>query len=46
MTETTADRILKALQPLGLKRESEDKYRSNSPLRPGSNSMGFTLTCR
>lgn len=40
---STADRVLAALQPYGLKQEGQDKYRSNSPLRPGSNSRGFTL---
>jgi hypothetical protein len=40
---TTADEILAKLQPYDLKREGEGKYRSNSPLRPGSNSHPFTL---
>jgi hypothetical protein len=40
----TAGRVLAALKPYGLRDEGSGKYRSNSPLRPGSNSHGFTLT--
>lgn len=41
--ETTADRVLQALQAYDLKEESPGDYRLNSPFRPGSNSHGFTL---
>lgn len=41
--QTTADQVLAALLPYGLKQESSGRYRCNSPLRPGSNSLGFTL---
>ena len=43
---TTAQRLLTYLESrpdLQLKQESEGQYRLNSPLRPGSNSRGFTL---
>lgn len=40
---TTADRVLERLHSYGLKREANGQYRSNSPLRPGSNSHAFTL---
>lgn len=40
---TTADRVLAALQSFDCKPTGANKYRSNSPLRPGSNSHGFTL---
>ncbi len=40
----TAQKVLAALETYDLKPEGDGKYRSNSPLRPGSNSRGFTLT--
>lgn len=40
----TADRVIQALQPYKLKEEGKNRYRCNSPLRPGSNSHAFTLT--
>lgn len=40
---TTGEKILSALQGYDLK-EHNGQYRANSPLRPGSNSHGFTLT--
>lgn len=43
MTETTADRVLAALQPYELRPEGKNEYRLNSPLRPGSNSHAFKL---
>jgi replicative DNA helicase len=43
MTETTADRVLAALQPYELRKEGQNEYRLNSPLRPGSNSHAFKL---
>jgi hypothetical protein len=41
---STAQRVLSALERYDLKPEGKDKYRCNSPLRPGSNSKAFTLT--
>lgn len=41
--ETTADRVLAALHPYNLRKEGDNAYRLNSPLRPGSNSHAFTL---
>lgn len=43
MYSGTAGRVLSTLQSYDLKQEAEGKYRSNSPLRPGSNSHGFCL---
>jgi len=40
---TTADRVIQALEPHGLKQEGTDKYRCNSPFRPNSDSMTFVL---
>jgi hypothetical protein len=41
----TAGRVLAALKAYDLKAEQQaGSYRSNSPLRPGSNSHGFSLT--
>lgn len=40
---TTAEKVLSALQAFDLKPEGQGEYRLNSPLRPGSNSHGFTL---
>lgn len=40
---STADTILNALATYGLKKEHSGEYRCNSPLRPDSDSMGFTL---
>jgi replicative DNA helicase len=39
----TAQRILDHLKNFDLKDEGRGQYRSNSPLRPGSNSHAFTL---
>ena len=44
MAEGTASKVLNALASHDLKREGPNRYRSNSPFRPGSNSHGFTLT--
>jgi replicative DNA helicase len=41
---TTGDKIISALESFALRREKSGQYRANSPLRPGSNSHGFTLT--
>lgn len=41
---STADKTLQALQAYSLKKEGQNRYRCNSPLRPGSDSHGFTLT--
>lgn len=44
---TTAQNILRYLEgrpELQIKHEKQGQYRLNSPLRPGSNSHGFTLT--
>jgi DNA-binding PadR family transcriptional regulator len=41
--ETTAAKVLLALQAYDLKQQSGTEYRLNSPLRAGSNSHGFTL---
>lgn len=40
---TTADKVLAALESFGLKSEGSGNYRCNSPLRPGANSMSFTV---
>ncbi len=40
---TTADQVLAYLESFGLKKEGPGKYRSNSPLRPGSDSHSFAL---
>lgn len=40
----TAGAVLQALQAYDVKSEGAGKYRSNSPLRVGSNSHAFTLT--
>jgi hypothetical protein len=39
----TAEKVLHALIPYKLKRERTGHYRSNSPFRPQSDSMGFVL---
>lgn len=44
MFSGTAAKVLDALQAYQIKEETPGHYRSNSPLRPGSNSHGFTLT--
>jgi len=44
MPAGTAAKVLQALQNFDLKQDGDGQYRSNSPLRPGSNSHGFTLT--
>lgn len=41
---STADKVLAALAPYDLKHVGGTQYRSNSPLRPGSNSHAFTIT--
>jgi hypothetical protein len=41
---TTADKVLKALEPFDVKLVGPNQYRSNSPLRLGSNSHAFALT--
>lgn len=41
---TTAEKVLAALEAYGLKKEGQNRYRCNSPLRPGSNSHAFTVT--
>ena len=38
------DAILSALQPYSLKPAGRNKFRCNSPLRPGSNSHAFAVT--
>lgn len=43
---TTAERILDHLKGYDLRSEGEGKYRSNSPLRPGSNGHSFTVMIR
>lgn len=40
---TTGEKLIQALQPYSIKQERGGRYRLNSPLRPGSNSHGFTL---
>lgn len=42
MTASTAERVLDALQPYAL-RGRNNRYRCNSPLRPGSDSQSFRL---
>lgn len=41
--DSTAAKVLRRLEPYDLKEIAQDDYRSNSPLREGSNSHGFTL---
>ena len=41
---STADLVLQALEPHGLKPDGAGKYRSNRPWSPGSDSKGLTLT--
>lgn len=41
---TTGQRVLDYLKAYDLQDSGGDQYRANSPLRPGSNSHGFTLT--
>lgn len=41
---STSQKVLEALAAYDLKSDGDGKYRANSPLRPGSNSRGFTLT--
>ncbi len=41
---STAEKLLQALQAHNLKRQPDGSYRCNSPLRPGADSMSFTLT--
>lgn len=41
--QTTGDKVLELLKGFDLKTQSNGQYRSNSPLRPGSNSHGFLL---
>jgi len=40
----TAALVLQALAPYHLRKDGVSSWRMNSPLRPGSNSEGFTLT--
>lgn len=40
---STSEQVLAALAAYDLKQETENRYRLNSPLRPGSNSQGFML---
>ncbi len=40
---STADNVINALQPYNLRQEGQGKYRCNSPLRPGADSLTFTL---
>ncbi len=40
---STAENVIAALQPFNLREEGHGKYRCNSPFRPGSDSMTFTL---
>lgn len=44
MYSGTAAKVLDALRAHDVKEDGQGRYRSNSPLRPGSNSHGFTLT--
>ncbi|MBX0328577.1 hypothetical protein K2Z83_12905 [Oscillochloris sp. ZM17-4] len=44
MTASTADLVLSALAAYDLKQTDVNRYVSNSPLRPGSNSQAFSLT--
>lgn len=41
--QSTADRVLQAMQPYKIKEVKKNQYSSNSPLRAGSNSMAFSL---
>lgn len=41
---TTADAVVSKLQGYEARKEGADKWRANSPLRPGANSHSFTLT--
>lgn len=43
MTLSTADKVLEALRSYGLKRDGDNQWRCNSPLRAGSNSHGFRV---
>lgn len=43
MAQTTGDKVLAHLTNYRLKSEGQGSYRSLSPLRPGSDSMSFTL---
>lgn len=40
---TTGELILNALEPYDLKPSGQHEWRCNSPLRPGSNSLGFCV---
>ncbi|MCL4880488.1 MAG: AAA family ATPase [Anaerolineae bacterium] len=40
---STAEKVLAALQPYNLKPGGQNKYRCNSPFRPGSDSMSFSV---
>jgi len=40
---TTGEAIIQALQAYKVKQQRSGDYRCNSPLRPGSNSLAFTL---
>lgn len=41
---STATKVIEKLESFGLKKEGENKYRANSPLRRDSDSNAFTLT--
>ena len=45
MNTSTRDKVLSALQAHNLKQVGANQWRSNSPLRPGSDSHSFTLVC-
>lgn len=40
---STAEQVLAAMRSYGLKQIGRDQYQSNSPMRPGSDSMAFNL---
>lgn len=44
LPESTAAKVLRALEPYKLKKEGANKYRCHSPLRTGSDSHAFTVT--
>jgi putative DNA primase/helicase len=43
MSESTADRVIRALENYGIKQDKPGKYHCNSPFRVGSNSMALSL---
>lgn len=40
---STAERVLQALEPFGLRKEGPSEYRSNRPWKPGSDSLGLAV---